>query len=108
MGLPPSGRIPSEMRQRGYITIVRRNWHLLPYDQLLTLLDRSPEELAFSLREDDFLYLQLHLHVMHVLLVVLQMHREPLDVMRVPNRAVRRVSSKCGASVFAVLAKSLS
>ena len=56
MGLPREVSVPREMRERGYITLVRRNWHLLPYDQLLQLLDMTAEELAFRLREDDFLY----------------------------------------------------
>jgi hypothetical protein len=59
MGLPPAGAIPPEMRARGYITLIRRNWHLLPYDQLLTLLEMTPERLAFTLREDDFLWIKL-------------------------------------------------
>jgi hypothetical protein len=59
MGLPPAGKIPPELHRRGYITILRRNWHLLPYDQLLTLLDMSAGQLAFALREDDFLFLKL-------------------------------------------------
>jgi hypothetical protein len=59
MGLPPAGKIPPELHRRGYITILRRNWHLLPYDQLLTLVDMSAEQLAFALREDDFLFLKL-------------------------------------------------
>ena len=56
MGLPQSAPVPPEMEERGYITILRRNWHLLPYDQLLKLLKISADELAFRLREDDFLY----------------------------------------------------
>jgi hypothetical protein len=56
MGLPRDVSIPRQIRLRGYITIVRRNWHLLPYEQLLQLLDMNSEELAFRLREDDFLY----------------------------------------------------
>ncbi len=59
MGLPREVKIPREMRERGYITLVRRNWHLLPYDQLLSLLDMTAEEFAFRLREDDFLYSKL-------------------------------------------------
>lgn len=59
MGLPPAGTIPPEMKTRGYITLIRRNWHLLPYDQLLTLVDMTPEQLAFALREDDFLWIKL-------------------------------------------------
>ena len=59
MGLPKTVKVPAEMRGRGYITLIRRNWHLLPYDQLLTLLDMSFEQLAHSLREDDFLFIKL-------------------------------------------------
>ena len=59
MGLPPQEPIPEADRNRIYITIIRRNWHLLPYEQLLTLLEFTPEQLAFSLREDDFLYIKL-------------------------------------------------
>jgi hypothetical protein len=59
MGLPRDVSVPPQMHERGYITLVRRNWHLLPYDQLLKLLDVSAEEFAFRLREDDFLYVKL-------------------------------------------------
>ena len=59
MGLPPAEKIPPDYKRRMYITVLRRNWHLLPYDQLLTLLDMSPDKLAFSLREDDFLFIKL-------------------------------------------------
>ena len=47
------------MRERGYITLIRRNWHLLPYEQLLELLEMTPERLAFTLHEDDFLWVKL-------------------------------------------------
>ncbi|HZK68929.1 MAG TPA: hypothetical protein VFC36_04945, partial [Paludibacter sp.] len=56
MGLLSAEKIPPDYKRRMYITILRRNWHLLPYDQLLTLLDMSPDKLKFSLREDDFLF----------------------------------------------------
>ncbi len=59
MGLGKPPRITADQRRRSYITVIKRNWHLLPYDQLLTLLDWTPEELAFTLREDDFLYIKL-------------------------------------------------
>ena len=59
MGLPGDPVVSTEMRQRGYITIVRRNWHLLPYEQLLDLLGMMPEELGHALREDDFLFIKL-------------------------------------------------
>ena len=59
MGLPPSAGVPPELLKRGYATIIRRNWHLLPYEQLLQLLDWTPERLAFTLREEDFLWIKL-------------------------------------------------
>jgi hypothetical protein len=59
MGLPPVSGVSPRWRERGFITIVRRNWHLLPYEQLLVLLDMSAEDLAFALREDDFLFIKL-------------------------------------------------
>ncbi len=59
MGLPPAAEVPPEMKTRGYITLIRRNWHLLPYEQLLELVEMTPEQLAFTLREDDFLWVKL-------------------------------------------------
>ena len=56
MGLPDPEPIPHDQWQRSYITIIRRNWHLLPYNQLLSLLGWSEEKMAYSLREDDFLF----------------------------------------------------
>ena len=59
MGLPaPQPFVPRDAK-RGYITVLRRNWHLLPYEQVLELLDMSAEELAVCLREDDFLWIKL-------------------------------------------------
>ncbi|MBI4327957.1 MAG: hypothetical protein HY674_22225 [Chloroflexi bacterium] len=59
MGLPPQPRITRDQQRRSYITVLRRNWHLLPYEQLLQLLDWTPEQMAFTLREDDFLFVKL-------------------------------------------------
>ena len=59
MGLPREAVVPPEMRERGYVTLIRRNWHLLPYEQLLDLLEMTPERLAVTLREDDFLWVKL-------------------------------------------------
>ncbi|HEY0550848.1 MAG TPA: hypothetical protein VGF13_14690 [Verrucomicrobiae bacterium] len=59
MGLGKQPHITADQRRRSYITVIKRNWHLLPYAQLLTLLDWSPEQLAFTLREDDFLFIKL-------------------------------------------------
>ncbi len=59
MGLPDWPPLDEHKRRRCYITLIRRNWHLLPYEQLLQLLDWTEEELAYTLREDDFLWAKL-------------------------------------------------
>ncbi|HTN09130.1 hypothetical protein [Agriterribacter sp.] len=59
MGLPPAQSVSPDFKKRIYITVIRRNWHLLPYDQLLTLLDMTADELEFALKEDDFLFVKL-------------------------------------------------
>jgi hypothetical protein len=43
MGLPPDTTIPPQMTSRGYISLIRRNWHLLPYSQLLELVEMTSE-----------------------------------------------------------------
>lgn len=58
MGLPEQ-RVSPLWAKRGYITIIRSVWHLLPYDQLLALLGWSEEELATVLKEEDFLDIKL-------------------------------------------------
>lgn len=62
MGLPDPPRVSADAWRRSYLTVIRRNWHLLPYEQLLALLDWTPEKLAFTLREDDFFYIKLGSH----------------------------------------------
>lgn len=42
--------------ERGYISIIRQNWHLLPYSQILELLGWNAEEMRYALKEDDFLW----------------------------------------------------
>lgn len=56
MGLEDKKLLPEKFQEQIYITLLRRNWHLLPYDQLLTLLDMDSERLEFALKEDDFLF----------------------------------------------------
>ena len=59
MGLPPARPVPADFKTRAYISVIRRNWQLLPYDQLLTLAGMSREHLSVALREDDFLFIKL-------------------------------------------------
>lgn len=48
-----------EWMTKGYITIIKSMWHLLPYSQLLALLGWDEERLAYILKEDDFLNIKL-------------------------------------------------
>jgi hypothetical protein len=57
LGDPPP--ITTAQRRRSSLTVIRRNWHLLPYEQLLELLGWTPEQMAYTLREDDFLFAKL-------------------------------------------------
>jgi hypothetical protein len=59
MGLGDPPRITRDQQRRSYITVIRRNWHLLSYEQLLDLLEWTPDEMAYALREDDFLFIKL-------------------------------------------------
>ena len=49
----------SEWEKSGYITTIRNNWYLLPYEQILSLLNITEERLAFILEKDDFLAIKL-------------------------------------------------
>lgn len=48
-----------QWEEAGYLTLIRQNWYLLNYKQLLTLLDFTEDKLDFILKEEDFLYVKL-------------------------------------------------
>ena len=54
MGLPMPPVVGEHWLSRGYLTLIRANWHLLPYEQLLLLLGWSADKMAYTLKEDDF------------------------------------------------------
>lgn len=58
LGLEPY-RAPTWPADRMYITVTRRNWHLLPFDQLCALIGKTESQFAFSIIEDDFLWVKL-------------------------------------------------
>lgn len=62
LGLPENTADESLWLTRGYITLIRANWHLLTYAQICTMLGWSEEKLCFILREDDFLDVKLGNH----------------------------------------------
>ena len=45
--------------QRGYITLIRNNWYILPYSQLMALLGYDEARLEFVLTNEDFLHVKL-------------------------------------------------
>ena len=59
MGLPKAHDVSAEQRERSYLTVIRRNWHLLPKSQLQTLMGWDEAQLEFTLREDDFFFIKL-------------------------------------------------
>ncbi len=59
MGLQVPPVVGKHWLDRGYVTLIRNNWHLLPYEQLLELLGWSAEKMDYALREDDFLFIKL-------------------------------------------------
>jgi hypothetical protein len=60
MGLPSQSQPePEWISSKGYITVVRANWNLLNYTQLIQLLGITREELSWRLKEDDFLFVKL-------------------------------------------------
>ncbi len=56
MGLTPHPSVSPLWKQRGFLTLIRNNWNLCDYDQILTLTDMTDEQLEFTLREDDFMW----------------------------------------------------
>ncbi len=56
LGLDPEQKADPNWLTRGYLTIIRQNWHICTYEQICTLLAISEEQLAFILKEDDFFW----------------------------------------------------
>ncbi len=54
MGLPKQKNM-EDWPKRGYITTIKNAWHILPYEQLLKILDLNEQQLAAALKDEDFL-----------------------------------------------------
>lgn len=59
MGLPADPAVEPEWATDGYITVIRRNWHLLDYDQLLKLTGMTTAGMKSVLVDHDFLFQKL-------------------------------------------------
>ena len=55
MGMEADVKVSPLWKTLGYVTILRRNWQLLPYSQLMELTGLSRRQLRSALMEDDFL-----------------------------------------------------
>lgn len=51
--------LSEDFERYGYITVIRNNWYLLPYEQIMTLLGIDEKRLDFILEKDDFLAVKL-------------------------------------------------
>ncbi len=58
MGLRTGDTDPAWL-ERGYITLIRNNWMLLPYDQLMELIEFDEARLDFTIANEDFLWVKL-------------------------------------------------
>ena len=58
LGLDVNCPVDPKWRTCGYLTLLRNNWQLLGYRQLLELLKWNCEQLAYSLKEEDFLFIK--------------------------------------------------
>ena len=56
LGLNPEAATNPIWQKRGYLTTIRNNWHIASYGQIMTLLSIDEKELAFILKEDDFMW----------------------------------------------------
>lgn len=55
MGLRRDVKVSPLWKSLGYVTVLRRNWHLVPYSQLMSLTGKSRREMRYALTEDDYL-----------------------------------------------------
>ena len=56
---PADAAAEAEWREKGYITLIRDSWHLLDLGQICLLTGKSAKELAYTVKEDDFLHVKL-------------------------------------------------
>lgn len=56
LGLTADPQVNPKWITHGYLTLIRSNWQLLPYEQILQLLSWPPEKLAYTLKEEDFFW----------------------------------------------------
>ena len=58
MGIDHGGNADLWLK-KGYVSVIRSMWHILPYSQLTRILGINEDKLAVTLREEDFLDIKL-------------------------------------------------
>jgi len=58
-GLSRKPELTVDQLKRVYVTVLRQNWRVLPNSQIIELLGSTPEQFAFHLRRDDYLWIAL-------------------------------------------------
>ena len=61
LGLQQNPVVNPKWMTHGYLTLIRNNWQLLSYEQILKLLDWTADKLAYTLKEEDFFWHKLGL-----------------------------------------------
>ena len=98
MGLEANTADEALWKTRGYVTLIRANWHILTYAQLCDLLGWEESYLAYILKEDDFLDVKLGRHKPPCETLTVT----PLDEAQVKRTAaIRRVTEELRARVGA-------
>ena len=59
LGLEKDESTVKAWEEKGYLTIIRNNWFLLSYSQIIELLDYTQEKLEFILEKEDFFSVKL-------------------------------------------------
>ena len=96
MGLPENSADEALWKVRGYVTLIRANWHLLTYRQLCDLLGWEESYLAYILHEDDFLDVKLGRHKPNVP----ELRMTPLsEEQERQTAAIRRVTEEVRARI---------
>ena len=90
-----------QWKDKGYITVIKNNWHILDYAGLCTLAEMTEEQLGKTLLEDDFLFVK----VGGFKPVVIPPVYSPLTAAQIAKteeqaRLVRKYRSKTGFPYF--------
>lgn len=62
LGLDINAAVCDSFRKKSYLSLIRRNWHLLPYDQIAELLEIDADRINDILEREDFFWSKMGKH----------------------------------------------